>query len=697
MAEGGDNPTRFVLDLDSSEFLKSGNEALGVIREIGETENLSGLLLMLGELGIAMAAVKLAVYAFKEALDLTTEGEELARVNKQFETLGQQAGISTEKLKSGLEEAAGGLVSTADLLKAANAAIVQMGASASKLPEIMELARKVTAVMGGDVQTNFQEIARAIEMGNARMLKHLGINIDTTKAMQAMAKQIGVTTEELSKEGQQQAILNAVLEQAHTKFKDVSEESGTVKTNIIQLHVAWREFTEGVAAALSTTLGPIFKSVFQGIAEAAHKVGTALKEQFGSGAEKAQAHAEGLRIKIKELQDQLNTMEERQKSGSLLTKIFGGGDEKIIAKVKADLADYQEQLRKLDSQAAEHARNEAAADAAKEKHHDQMMHKDVVNQDILRRNNEKFQKEILKLDEQTAKAKEQFVNSEADIERAIQARQIQAERQHQQALEAIKAQYNANDHRRIELMAAEDRRYQAQVRADETQTEQLRQKLTQTYVTQSKTALQGVERAAHQMSQKAKADLADMGAFGTAVMADFQKNSMAAFEQIGTSIAQGQNIADSAAQAMKGFFLNMLGDRAEAEGELLLLSGIWPPNPLAIAAGGGLVALGAALKSMAGAASSGVSVSGSIASPGQAQSAGIPTGSSPASTPPQTASDATDQQQAIVAAQQQTPQRNVVINVQGHLLDTQGAQRTLMELMRAETDATSFTYNQIGV
>ncbi len=161
-----------------------------------------------------------------------------------------------------------------------------------------------------------------------------------------------------------------------------------------------------------------------------------------------------------------------------------------------------------------------------------------------------------------------------------------------------------------QLSAAENGRFEAQERAESLNTAKYREQLMQQYVRTSTTAFQGIERAAQAMTSKAKGELKDMGKFGTDTMNEFQKNSTAAFQQIGTSVAQNQPIAQAAASAMKGFFLNMIGDRAEAEGALLLLSSIWPPNPLGLAAGGGLVALGAALKSAAGSAGSGVSSSG---------------------------------------------------------------------------------------
>jgi hypothetical protein len=40
--------------------------------------------------------------------------------------------------------------------------------------------------------------------------------------------------------------------------------------------------------------------------------------------------------------------------------------------------------------------------------------------------------------------------------------------------------------------------------------------------------------------------------------------------------------------------------------------------------------------------------------------------------------------------------RNVVVNIHGNYLETPESRRYLLEMIRQESDATGFTYNQIG-
>jgi hypothetical protein len=135
---------------------------------------------------------------------------------------------------------------------------------------------------------------------------------------------------------------------------------------------------------------------------------------------------------------------------------------------------------------------------------------------------------------------------------------------------------------------------------------------------------------------------------------------------------------------MKSAFLGMIGETAQHYGEMILLESIFPPNPLGLAAGAALIAFGSAISSLAGSSSASVSTGGGGGGGGGAISAEAPTATGPG-----------DISSNLMAQQQ--PQRNVTVNIAGNYLNTQESQRTLMETLRNESDATGFTFNRIGV
>ena len=121
--------------------------------------------------------------------------------------------------------------------------------------------------------------------------------------------------------------------------------------------------------------------------------------------------------------------------------------------------------------------------------------------------------------------------------------------------------------------------------------------------------------------------------------------------------------------------LNSLADIAEAQGDLLLASAL--VNPLNAAAGAALLVLSGVLRGAAGSAGSSSGVGSSSGGGG-----GV-------------ATSATDSGLTTQPALS-TPSKAVTIQVQGNYFETDATKRTLMDMIRSETDATDFKYTQIN-
>lgn len=605
----------FLLDLDVKDFTEQGLKAKGVIEKLGDSGNISGLLEGLTQVGVVLGTVGIAAYAFKEAIDLTVEAESIQRVNNQFELLSTNAGIVPEKLKSGLEDAAKGLVNTDDLLKIANESLVKMGASAAKLPEIMEISRKATQVYGGDLKTNFQAISEAIANGNTRMLKHYGIIVDATKAEKEFAAANGTTADSLSESGKRQAILNAALAQGQNAFKGINEDSQSA-TNILQsLKVTVSEIGQAFTIAFDKTIGPSIRS-FLGLVQ---KAATTLK-------------------------------------------VF-------VAETLGD--------------AAEVSANKTIAAGTK------VTQSSAIDLDKQKKQYQEYRQAQSKIDADFYAAQSKNVTSLAQVDQLVKQRALQLEKTHQQQILAIQAATNFTTSQKKKLLASEDQRYLAQAKANQLDENTFRNQLLDNWVSRSENAFEGIGRAFIVNSAKMKKEQSDFGKRGTEMWNSLSANATSAFSNMGAQMAQGKDIASATADAMKGFFLGFLGDRAMAEGQLMLLSSIWPPNPLGIAGGTALLALGGALKSAAGSSGAGSTIA---ASPSiQAESAG----SAPRLADPNAQTQ--DQSEAVNNMNgMQRVQRTVQVNIAGNYLETDQTKRMLMDLMRQETDATGFAYNQIG-
>ena len=147
--------------------------------------------------------------------------------------------------------------------------------------------------------------------------------------------------------------------------------------------------------------------------------------------------------------------------------------------------------------------------------------------------------------------------------------------------------------------------------------------------------------------------------------------------------------AKEMSKAMKAAFLNVIADKAEAQGAAFIAEGIasWPFGGPKIAGGSALVALSGLIRAAAG-GGGGLGVGGA----GGGGGGGMPT--APEGTPATVATGEYSARPELMAPQ--TRGRQVTIAVQGNYFETEQTRRQLVELIRQETDATSFAYTQIS-
>lgn len=665
-----DQEVKFKLDLDSAKFLAEALKAQNSIKSLGSEENLSGLLEGITHVGIALGTVGAAIFAVKGALDLSMEAESIKQINAQFETLTATAGISATTLKEGLADAAKGLIDDTDLLEIANKAIVNMGKSAEKLPELMELAQKSTAVFGGELKNNFENLTTAISTGNTKMLKHMGIVVDTQKAVENYAKANGLAMNEISEAGKRQAILNEVLAKGQDQFRDINPNIESTKNTIAALIVTVNEIKEIFILAFEKTAGPQIREFLNNLKGWAGEVKTHMNAMFGEGHEAVQDRIKLTEDKLLDLKGKLVDLEFTGQG--IWDKVFGPTVEEQIKNIKNEIVATEAELNGLREQAKPGEEKKEASKGSEE---------DNVRRQQRLENEKKLQEELLNQEKQYLDDKAKLVQSEGDIEDNISNRLANAYAIHNLQMEQIDQERDLNvDQRKLKREQAEET-FQARMRAMELETGELRSKLLDQYVKNSSSAFAGIARAFQVNSIKQKAELNDFGKRGQSMFNSFKKNSEDAFTSFGAALVKGADVGGAALNLLKKVLLGTLADEAISRGSIMFLSGIWPPNPVALAGGAALMTLGGALKALSG----GGGEVQPVSSPG---AAGAP---SPVTEPLR------GDETSFDTKKDERVQRAVNINIAGNLYDTDSSRRQIMEMMRQETDATDFRYSRIGV
>ena len=214
---------------------------------------------------LASTAARAAASAVKMVFDAVKNGEAEFKLDKAFTSFAANAGIAANDLRQGIKGALDGFVDEGSSLKLANEAIVNLGQNASRLPEIFTLARKTYQLTGGDILSNANAIIDAVSSLNTRQLRSQNIFINAEKAIADYARQIGTLPKFLNETQKQTAILNAVLEQQNTKFKDVELSSGQAADAMTRASVAAKEAYDDISKIAALTLGDTFKSAAEGV------------------------------------------------------------------------------------------------------------------------------------------------------------------------------------------------------------------------------------------------------------------------------------------------------------------------------------------------------------------------------------------------------------------------------------------------
>lgn len=243
---------------------------------------------------LGIAALGASVYA---AFSFARIGEENDKIAKNFARFASDAGLDADRLKAKISGVADGFVDLEDVLPRAGQAVLALGKNAERLPEILGLARNIGVTTGRDITEVFDELTKGIENQNVRLLRNNSIRIDATKVLEDYAKANGVTVNQLSEAGKQQAFLNAVLDQGNKKFGEAGAQAAPIQGGIKKLALAFDDLKDSIAAVVNSGLGEFFAGAITGTASAIKTVASAFDKLKGGPA--------GAAEEIKQLENEL--------------------------------------------------------------------------------------------------------------------------------------------------------------------------------------------------------------------------------------------------------------------------------------------------------------------------------------------------------------------------------------------------------
>ena len=654
-----DDNTSFTLDLDSSNFVANSKAALNAIQQVGDANNLNGLLGVLESMGPMIAAVAVAVLALKEGWDSVFDAEEIQSINEQFKIFTDLAGVSADKLKEGLSAASGGWVDETNLMKSANKAMIELETGIDKLPQLMGLAKNATMTFGGTVTEQFDNITRSIAAGNQRGLRQAGIIVDVSKAYREFALAHDIVVGALSKAGQQQALLNAVLETGSSKMGKVGNDIKPVTSAWNQFKAAITEARESMEILADKVLGGTFKTAFTWLGDTFKALNVYLKKDMGEGMEGMANKSQYLAARIGVVREKMIEFQKEAKESHDVVARWAAADD--LQKLKKEYNALLMESSKLNAS----IKKGKEAQAQPEK-------KDVSVVDPVKRAEQEAaaKKELEAINTKIANEEKKNIQTIAQADAAYDKQKTTEVKAIEAQMAEVRAKENAGT---LSKSAAEHQLMQLEklrvltATKDEKELAAERTKALDNYLEKSKSTFDGIARGFSVMSDKNKLALKDFGSIGSTTASSFSSHMSGAFKSIGDG-------SKSATAALGGAFEGMVGDMASHYGEMMFLASVWPPNPAGLAAGAALMTLGGLL----GGLSSGGSTASSAGSYG---GGGSNTGSNSG---------------LAANAQQTMPQKNMTLVINGPMLGNDQTARWLVDQVRNASDATAFTIQSVN-
>lgn len=677
----------FSIDLDSEAFKSKVEGAIEAVETLFDGERLKRFSGALEGMFPVLAALGVAFVALKGTLETVLEAEKVKQINTQFEYLSRNVGLAASELKDKLVGATKGLADDTDVLEAANKALISMGSSARRLPEIMELAKKATSVFGGELIDNFSRMTQAIENGNVRGLRQYGIILNLDKVLRDYAAAHGTVVQALSDAEKKQAVMNAALEQGKRQF-DALPPSVKPATNAIkEMQVILKNLGEAVTLAFEKVAGPTVVKALTFLKDFSKEVKNYVVGSVGDGLEQIEAQQAAAATAIEGAETELARLRALADKSPF---------EKALLTASGDIAKWETILKKA---------QEEYSKFTQQKHALEKEEKGKADEISLNKSSETLKAEIAQR-EFAALQKTQIESKfEADLlslrMRTLQESMALATQEEQ--VTALVAQQKAN---LLEQLAVKERELLAEVAlgtltrqiADQKILEFKKQtelSMTRIQLEEDNNRLRSMENFARSVEKnligiaagfKAAAaqgakDFGNFAALGKQIFSSFSNNAASSL------IALGDGSKD-AAEALRGFMFGALADIADAQGKILIAQGFMG-NFAAAAAGAGLLILSGFLRSLAGGKSAGAG-----AAPGAG--GGGPIGAGGFQEAPTRAGPAMSTADERPSLEEERKKREVTVVVQGSYFETEQTRTRLLDMIRQETDATGFAYVQVG-
>jgi len=122
--------------------------------------------------------------------------------------------------------------------------------SEDQMAEMFDVAQRLALAVGQDATFGIESLVTGLGRQSKLMLDNLGIMVDTNKAYDDYADEIGTTVDKLTDQERKQAFVNAAMKEANTLVKGLGKENLTTKQKLDKFTTSISNFKAEVGEAL---------------------------------------------------------------------------------------------------------------------------------------------------------------------------------------------------------------------------------------------------------------------------------------------------------------------------------------------------------------------------------------------------------------------------------------------------------------
>lgn len=210
--------------------------------------------------GVSATLTNMATNAIQSAItgigDLIARGGQMSGMTHSFVALSGGAEIASDRINV-VRDATSGLISKFEIMKALNKAVLlDLGLSSNEMAELAKTATILGRAMGQDATKSLDDLITALGRTSPLILDNLGLAVKVEDANNKYAASIGKVADDLTGAERKQAFMNAALDAAREKVRQIGDIQLTAAERGNQM---WTSVTNlsGAFATWVVNIGPV--------------------------------------------------------------------------------------------------------------------------------------------------------------------------------------------------------------------------------------------------------------------------------------------------------------------------------------------------------------------------------------------------------------------------------------------------------